>query len=348
MARIYGTIESLKSLKSELDRNGIYRFGSVKEINNFLSNYSNEKTGILEDEAKKLDDEYHKTRSNLRTRKQEKDFIIKSENERIYNAIISLEAQIYSLNTRKYNILKKLWNRIKLYSLNKELKHYTQNRPSLIGSSVKNIDKSIQNDEIFINLYKTKKESLIKNRAKSKISKLEHTKEVLENSKNLISGSIGENLVVKEIQKLSNDYVLINDFNLSFLSPIFYKKQNHRIYSIQIDHLLISKSGIFIIETKNWSKSSVNSLSLRSPVEQIERSNFGLYVYISNNVSLNDHHWGEQTVPIRNIIVMIKHKPEGHFKYVSVKLLNELNNYITYFEPVLTDKQFERLVNQLK
>ena len=40
--------------------------------------------------------------------------------------------------------------------------------------------------------------------------------------------TIFENLVVKEIEKLSDDYVLINDFNLSFSRPIFYKKQNQK------------------------------------------------------------------------------------------------------------------------
>ena len=57
--------------------------------------------------------------------------------------------------------------------------------------------------------------------------------------------------MVKEIKKLPDNYVLINDFNLSFPHPIFYKKYNERIYSIQIDHLLVSRAGIFIIETKN-------------------------------------------------------------------------------------------------
>ena len=116
---------------------------------------------------------------------------------------------------------------------------------------------------------------------------------------------------------------------------------------LQIDHLLISKAGIFIIETKNWSKSSVNSLSLRSPIEQIERTNFAMYVYISENINLHDHHWGEQRVPIRNLIVMINNKPICNFKYVSVKLLRELNDYIRYFEPVLTDKQFNKIVMEL-
>lgn len=186
---------------------------------------------------------------------------------------------------------------------------------------------------------------MIEQRAKSKIDKIENTRYVLENARNLISGAIGENLVVKEIKKLSDDYVLINDFNLRFSRPIYYKKHNQRIYSIQIDHLLISKAGIFIIETKNWSKSSVDSISLRSPIEQIDRANFALYIYITNNINFSDHHWGEQKIPIRNLIVMIKNKPIGKFKYVSIKLVKELNDYIKYFEPVLTDRQFDRIVN---
>ncbi|MAU62865.1 MAG: hypothetical protein CMC38_00730, partial [Flavobacteriaceae bacterium] len=168
-----------------------------------------------------------------------------------------------------------------------------------------------------------------------------------ENLKNLISGAIGENLVVKEIKKLGDDYALINDFNLNFSDPIYYKKQDDWIYSTQIDHLLISRAGIFIIETKNWSKSSVNTNNLRSPIKQIQRSNFALYIYISENISLNEHHWGEQTIPIRNLIVMINNKPTGRFKYVAVKLLKELNDYLKYFEPVLTQSQLEKVIRQL-
>jgi len=348
MARIYGTIESLKSLKSELDNNDISRFNSVKEINDFLSNYNSEKRTILNDESKKLDGEYFETCTILKKRKQEKAEIINSETEKIDSRISELHTKIDAIKSKDNNFLKKLLSSIKLYSLKKQSKYYVTNKTKLISSYVKNISRKIENNEIFIRMYETGKESLIENRAKLQIDKLEYTRNILESSRNLISGAIGENLVVKEIEKLSDDYVLINDFNLRFSRPIFYKKHNQRIYSIQIDHLLISKAGIFIIETKNWSKSSVNSLSLRSPIEQIERSNFALYVFISENIPLYEHHWGEQRVPIRNLIVMINNKPQGQFKYVSVKLLRELNDYIKYFEPVLTDKQFDRIVTELK
>nr|WP_321222459.1 hypothetical protein [uncultured Psychroserpens sp.] len=44
---------------------------------------------------------------------------------------------------------------------------------------------------------------------------------------------------------------------------------------------------------------------------------------------------------------MINHKPKAKFKYVNVKLLKELNNYVTYFEPVLTEKQMDKIATKL-
>jgi hypothetical protein len=347
MARIFGTIESLKSLKSELRDNGISEFSSVKEIKDFLSNYNSEKVKTLNREVEKLDNEYFETCSNLKQRIKEKAKIINQETEKIDNQISDLQIKVNTIKTKDINFLKKILSALKVYTLEKKLNYFIQNKEGIITSSVLEIATNIEKDELFIKEYETEKENLVEKRAKSKIVKLEYTRNILENSRNLISGAIGENLVVKEIKKLSDDYALINDFNLNFPNPIFYKKQNQRIYSVQIDHLLISKAGIFIIETKNWSQSSVNTISLRSPIEQIERSNFALYIYISENITLNEHHWGEQRIPIRNLIVMINNKPTAKFKYVTVKLLRELNDYIKYFDPVLNQKQLNKIIKQL-
>ena len=195
--------------------------------------------------------------------------------------------------------------------------------------------------------YKNNKKQLILQRGKLQLENLEYTRKNIKELTNIIYGAIGENLVVKEIQKLPDNFVLINDFNLTFSPPIYYKKYHERINSIQIDHLLISNAGIFILETKNWSQSSVNSINLRSPVKQIERSNFALYKYISEKITLNKHHWGEKKIPIRNVIVMIENKPIGEFKYVSVKTLKELNNYVTYFKPIFTESETLEIINEL-
>ncbi|RXP52464.1 NERD domain-containing protein [Lutibacter sp. HS1-25] len=348
MARIYGTIESLKSLKFELENNGISRFNSVKEINDFLSNYNSEKLSIFNDTSEKLEKEYLETCTKLKQRIQNKAEIIDLETEKIDNQIFDLQTKIdFIKNNKDNNFILKFFSNFKLYSSKKRLSYLVNNKHKLIKSSIISISKKIKSDEYFIKEYQTDKHSLIDKRANSKIEKLEYTRKIIENSRNLISGAIGENLVVKEIKKLSDDYILINDFKLYFYPAIFYKKQNQKIRFVQIDHLLISKAGIFIIETKNWSKSSVNSLNLRSPIEQIERSNFALYKYISENITLNNHHWGEQKIPLRNLIVMINNKPKENFKHVSIKLLRELNDYIKYFEPILTDEQFNKITNKL-
>jgi len=278
---------------------------------------------------------------------KKKDEIINFETKKIDTRISDLQIDINFIKTNNVNFIKKIISSIKLYSLKKQSNYFIKNKNELLKSTVKELAINIKNDEHFIKEYETEKQNLIEKRAQFETKQLEYTRNVLEDSINLISGAIGENLVVKEIMKLSDEYTLINDFNLSFSPPIFNPKLNHRIYTVQIDHVLISRAGIFIIETKNWSKTSVNAISMRSPVEQIKRSNFALYVYITNNITLDDHHWGEQKIPIRNLIVMINNKPKAEFKYVNIKLLRELNAYIKYFEPVLTQNQLTRITTTL-
>jgi hypothetical protein len=112
---------------------------------------------------------------------------------------------------------------------------------------------------------------------------------------------------------------------------------------------LISPAGIFLIETKNWSKESVQSLSLRSPVAQIHRTNFALYILLKNSsgFKLGKHHWGERKIPIRNLIVLINHKPTEEFQFVKILTLNELLGYIEYFKPNLSNQETEEISNHL-
>ncbi len=158
------------------------------------------------------------------------------------------------------------------------------------------------------------------------------------------------------LQQLSDDYYLINDFSLKFDPPIYNRKENDRIFSIQIDHLLVCKSGVFLLETKNWSKTSVESLDLRSPVKQILRTSFALFVLLNSesqfsDIRLGHHHWGAKKIPIRNIIVMINEKPREEFKHVKVLSLNELIGYIQYFDQTFDGEEvrgiFEYLRNRM-
>ena len=97
----------------------------------------------------------------------------------------------------------------------------------------------------------------------------------------------------------------------------------------------------------------MESSDLRSPVEQIKRTNYALFVMLNgnfkkNNIGLNRHHWGDLKVPIRNLVVMINGKPKEEFNYVQVKTIKEMNGYITYFDPIFDDSVVNDIYEYLK
>ena len=47
MAQVYGQIESFKKLMHDLRSNGITRFNSLKEVNDFLFNFQTEKDAVI-------------------------------------------------------------------------------------------------------------------------------------------------------------------------------------------------------------------------------------------------------------------------------------------------------------
>jgi hypothetical protein len=137
---------------------------------------------------------------------------------------------------------------------------------------------------------------------------------------------------------------------LSFNPPIYNRNENDRIRSIQVDHLLISPAGIFVIETKNWSEESINNLSLRSPIAQIKRASFAIFSIANGTRSgrgLVVHHWGAKHIPVRNVVVLMNHKPFGEFQHAKVLRLNELLRYIENFPPIFTRSETERIANDL-
>lgn len=354
MTKIIGQIESLKRIRNNLTENGITDINSVKEIFDYLSSYKEKEQQVLKETENDLNLEIKNLKNKLTLKQEEFNQSKNKISENLSSQISTLKDRAESLQSAKPKFL--LSNFINKFQLKKtdykrkKLEKYFDNiiekRTRIISSNVEEINNEIEN--LTLN-----KERHISERSRPKISNILLTKEVLKRLNPLIAGAIGENLVVKELEKLPDDFILFNDFSLNFNPPIYNRNNNDRIFSIQIDHLLITHSGIFILETKNWSKESIKNLDLRSPVQQIQRTNFALFVILSsaseyNYLGLNNHHWGEKQIPIRNVVVMINEKPNEEFKFVKIKKLNELNNYINYFEPIFTQSEIKRIAEYLK
>ena len=89
-----------------------------------------------------------------------------------------------------------------------------------VDKSTYRIERKIRKEKKQLHDFLFNKEYHVTKRSADKIKDLEYTKEAVLKLNPLIAGAIGENLVVKEIEKLSDDYILINDFSLKFDPPI--------------------------------------------------------------------------------------------------------------------------------
>lgn len=353
MTLVYGQLESLKRIRETLDREGITRFNSIGQLNKFIENYESEKEelffkteqdfdlelDILQAEAFDLERSYDTIKTNAETKHKERISKLKKKSEKLRFASAK-------------NAFSELGNWY-LLQVVLAIKFILEKSTRIIWPETIRAKKHLKQIFQKVNTHSSNRQSIISARFATALEKLEYTKSVVTDINPLIAGAIGEHLVAKELAKLSDTNVLFNDFSLSFNPPIFKKNDNDRIFSIQIDHLLLTTAGIFIIETKNWSKKSIGRKDLRSPIKQIQRTGYALFVVLNSNKStgntiLKQHHWGNKELPIRNVVAMINHKPKEKFKHVAIKKLEELNNYINYFEPIFDDSEVRNIAEHLR
>lgn len=352
MCKVYNPVGSLTTVKSHLLDNNIQDFKSVNELIAFRKSYPSVKQEIIsnhqlliEKERETLCDELVSLQDSINAKKNEVEEQLKLEIE-------ELELSISSILSTNFNVFKKVIAHFKKKQIEFKvlLKKRTFNQD--INYALKHLTNNYDVKDSRYQYIQSNFDDAVMDSALLKLSEHERRKKVIDHINNSIYGAIGEQKVVKELERLSDDYILINDFNYTFY-PVIYNKQNDdRIKSIQIDHVLISRSGIFIIETKNWSQESMESLNLYSPVQQIKRTNFALYRLLNTNISntkvrLNNHHWGDRKLPIRNLIVLIKNKPIEEFQHVKVLTLNELLGYVNFFQPCFSNNEVQSIANYL-
>ncbi|MDG1804706.1 nuclease-related domain-containing protein [Flavicella sp.] len=349
MAIVKGKIETLKRIREVLDTNGIHQFTSVAEINSFLQNYEKDRNTILLHEKNHVEEELVEKCTEI------------SVLEMNYKSELEKREGCFTAKTERYK------KRFKIHKETKpqELIDKSDRALYMIGYKVlellffgigkyypgyasQKLKKNWLHKKDQFEKMKLQKESLIAERSSHRLKEQEKIKKVVDDLKPVIAGALGESRVDKELRKLSDSYIVYNDFSFSYNKMFAHRPDARKMYSVQIDHLLISNAGIFILETKNWSKKSIENLNMRSPIQQITRARRALDFYVSNRgnqrqIFKETSHWGKREIPIRNVIVMIHGKPFGEFQFVAIKLVHELLGYLKTFKPVLTDAEVYRL-----
>ena len=349
MCKVYNQIGSLTTIKSHLSNYYINDFNSVNELITFQRNYSATKQQLISNHSILIEQEKTTLKGEI---VQLENFIeiSKSENrQNLYLDLEQLKQQLDNLPSRQSNIFKIFINYFVRSGIKRKIRDIELNFDSKIANSIQQFTNILNKKSNRYNYIISHFEDAVNRSSFSQLKELERKKRIIDEINTSIYGAIGEQKVSKDLENLSDDYILINDFTYSFHPPIYNRRENDKIKSVQIDHILISPAGIFLIETKNWSEHSLNNLNLHSPVAQIRRANFALLKILTGEItrSLDQHHWGDRKIPIRNLIVLVNQKINEEFQYVKILTLKELRNYVEYFKPCFSRKETQMISNYL-
>jgi hypothetical protein len=349
MSQIYNQPGSLTTIKSHLLHHNVNNFHSLNELILFQKNYPSAQqliishhSSLIEQEKATLDEEIAQLADFIETSKYE-------AREKLDSKLDRLKQWLENAPSTRSNLFKTFIRYVKKIAIKRKIRNIERKFDAKIASSVRQhtglLNKK-RNRHQYIAAHFT---DAVHQSSFLQLKELERKKRVIDEISPSIYGAIGEQKVSKELEKLSDDYILINDFTCLFRPPIYYRQENSYIKSVQIDHLLIAPAGVFLIETKNWSEHSLNDPSLRSPVEQITRTNFALFKMLTGETRrlLDRHHWGDRKIPIRNIIVLVNRKPNEEFQYVKILTLHALRNYVEYFKPIFSNTETQTIATYL-
>ena len=294
---IIGHSGSEDYLKERLLRKGLDGFNSFKDIQHFKSNFSKILKSSTIEERQKL------------------------------NKII------VSLKNDEYNLKKRLEEKKSEFqqSLTKEKTELMENPLSSKGKRrIKKIDKTIEKklDKPFKKdikqIKKTEKKHILreKNLEKSVEKKIRHlhkAQDIIQKNQPFFAGAIGETAVIKELRKLPEAYHILNEVMLSFSRLIRWKKYNDYVKSCKIDHVVVGPTGVFLIETKNWSAQTMLTAKF-TPHKQIDRAGYIFFIHMMD-------HFGRK-FPVYKIVATYKQLPEIRYDFVSQLTIRELVDHV--------------------
>lgn len=151
------------------------------------------------------------------------------------------------------------------------------------------------------------------------------------------AGAKAEVEVMDILSKLPDSYYLLNNVNLR--ADRWMRFQGTVLNKAQIDHLVVGPSGVFVIETKHWSREFASSGRYHNPFQQVARSSHLCYILLK--------HAGFR-VKTRSIIATkgsLPEKPEG--SYTKVLRPEELCAYIIWFKEELAPVEARRIAEYL-
>ncbi len=183
------------------------------------------------------------------------------------------------------------------------------------------------------------------------IGRINHLKDVME--KPMYAGAQGEIKVLNKLSKLNDNYRVLCGLDIELDDYISYEGKKD-LKSAQMDFVVVSHKGIFLIEVKNWGNRYASKNTGFSPHEQLDRAGKVLYVFLKSRlgngipllkkkIEFNGKRLTKVLIPIQGNISY-----DSNYKYVLVSSISEINNFIQDREDVYDQKEVKKITETLK
>jgi len=154
------------------------------------------------------------------------------------------------------------------------------------------------------------------------------------------AGADGENKVIEELSNLSDGYHVLCGVRMQLPYWATYNgKKNLR--SAQMDLVVVSTKGVFLIEVKNWSDDYVKNNKKLNPYEQTDRAGLVLWITLKSII---------KNTRVTNVLLSIQDNMQYNNSYraVFVSSLEKINGFLENRKEVLSEKEVKKIVDNLK
>ncbi|WP_158599203.1 nuclease-related domain-containing protein [Methanohalophilus sp. RSK] len=254
---------------------------------------------------------------------------IQSEYDEIKNNVEALQSIQFNLK----DIFNYILTKLKIRKSKKQLKYLDTNSQNEVDNRLEPLLSKLRQLKSKSDYLENNTDEETDSRLSSLVSKVNKIESLRKS--NEYYGALGELAVIEELNKLSNDYYLFNDLYLELNDYISFN--GSKLRSSQIDHLVVGPTGVFVIETKNWSQRYVQEVfddGSYTPYDQLNRAGYLVYRHLNNHKYGNAlqklyYNLAKDEIKVKSILAITgSNIPLQKHSFIKLLRYNRIPNYI--------------------
>ena len=153
-----------------------------------------------------------------------------------------------------------------------------------------------------------------------------------------LKGYYGELLVMDTLERLGDGYYVLSDVRIT--REFGHKFDGKMLKSARVDHVVVSRKGVYCIETKNWNM-KWKSEDRPTPGEQARRASYLLYRYLKYTCDI-------PRIRVMSIVLYTNSTIKGKEDFVRFLSYEDFPEYLEARQEFLSDEEVNRVVDCLK